>query len=535
MSKVDVRDVDLALPDAEEFQVAMTPDVRDRIWHWLHGDGAARAPERGVMCVLTRSPGSRRLTYLIRDVVPPEPGEVDLSGGVEFSRAYRRRVKRRADGASGGVLYLHTHPYGEGRPSRQDVVGGRRLLHNDAQHLGHQNPPLAIGILTPDENWMVLGCEYPQGTSVSEGKARYATAIRLVGERFRKLRTYAGVDDITGAAGPIGRVDPEKQDRQLRLWTREAQEMYAGLRVGIVGLGGGGSILAEHVARAGVAELVLVDYDVIKKENLNRQQGAGSVDASVWRPKVDVAARTAQQAATNPDFTVKRVYGSAVEDDADFSAYRELLDCDVILHAADGHWTTWALDEIAHAHLIPVISGGTRPETTDSGVLKETSKSPITVSGPSHPCFRCARHYRPDRARRERHGEREPGPDYNLGGDETDDRFDEATGDRATPESEGADSETAPSVISLNAIVAGLMHLRLQDLTLGITAHVVGEYRFLPGSWDFERGRDRCSEDCDRDDLVAAGESNVSPLSKDRQFENIRAEVSRRFTPYWRL
>jgi hypothetical protein len=520
--KPKVSDQDIGLPDADEFHLAMTSSVRQQIVSWLHGEEAANAFERGVMCVLTRSPGRRRLTYLIHEVISPEPGDVELTGGVEFSAGYRRRVKRCADEVGGGVLYLHTHPGGEGRPSRQDVEGGRRLLHNDAQHLKHSNPPLAIGILTPENKWMILGCEYPKGTNLSEGNPRYATAIRVVGKKFEKLKTYSGSKNTSGAAGAAGALDPETQDRQIRLWTDAAQEAYAALRVGIVGLGGGGSILAEHLARAGIDGLVLVDYDVVKNENLNRQQGATAVDASVWQPKVDVAARVARQAATNPTFDVEKLPRSVVEDDPDLSGYRELLDCDVILHAADGHWTTQVLDQIAYAHLIPVISGGTRPDITEAGTLKKTTKSPITVSSPGHSCFSCTRQFNVQKAEKVRHGGESPGPDYNLGGE-----------DQVEAETEDGNDQPAPSVISLNAIVAGLMHLRLQDLTLGVTGHVLGERRFLPAAWDIVSGREACRADCDREELTAAGQTHIFPLSTDHKFKEIRAEVQARFTPYW--
>lgn len=42
--------------------------------------------------------------------------------------------------------------------------------------------------------------------------------------------------------------------------------------VGIAGLGGLGSVVAENLARAGVGHLVLVDFDVIEPSNLNRQR-----------------------------------------------------------------------------------------------------------------------------------------------------------------------------------------------------------------------------------------------------------------------
>lgn len=523
--KTKVSDQDLSQDDASEFHIAMTDEVRDDIWSWLHGDRAADAYERGLMCVLTRSPGHRRLTYLVREVVPPEKGDVDLASGVQFSRDYRQRVKDRADEQKGGVLYLHTHPGGDGAPNRWDVDAGQRLLHNDAQHLSHSNPPLAMGIVTPSNDWMFLGFEYQNGTSVSQSDPRFATALRVIGDHLEKTATYTEGGQVKGARGAIGSIDTDTQDRQIRLWTREAQQTYAALRVGIVGLGGGGSILAEHIARAGVDGLVLADFDVVKEENLNRQQGATAIDSTVWRPKVDVAARLARRSATNPDFDVERVRGSVVEDDPDHAAFRELLDCDVILHAADGHWTTQILDLIAFAHLIPVISGGTRPETDNKGVLEPVSKSPITVSAPGQPCFKCTLQFRPKLAEKERHGGRQPGPDYDLGADDDE----ENKGDGPADDGDGGGGEEpAPSVISLNSIVAGLMHLRLQDLTLGVTGHDIGERRYLPGKWDFQRGRDECRDKCGRSAIVAAGQGHNFPLSKDHEFERLRTEVDAR-------
>src|SRR5512143_1797840 len=43
-------------------------------------------------------------------------------------------------------------------------------------------------------------------------------------------------------------------------------------RVGIAGLGGLGSVVAIALARVGVGELVLADFDIVEPSNLNRQQ-----------------------------------------------------------------------------------------------------------------------------------------------------------------------------------------------------------------------------------------------------------------------
>lgn len=52
----------------------------------------------------------------------------------------------------------------------------------------------------------------------------------------------------------------------------EAQAAFERASVGIAGLGGLGSHVAEHLARLGIGRLVLVDCDVVEPTNLNRQR-----------------------------------------------------------------------------------------------------------------------------------------------------------------------------------------------------------------------------------------------------------------------
>ena len=54
--------------------------------------------------------------------------------------------------------------------------------------------------------------------------------------------------------------------------TPGVQEKVKRARVGIMGLGGLGSAVAVSLARIGVGELLLADYDVVEPSNLNRQQ-----------------------------------------------------------------------------------------------------------------------------------------------------------------------------------------------------------------------------------------------------------------------
>ncbi len=70
--------------------------------------------------------------------------------------------------------------------------------------------------------------------------------------------------------------------------------------VGIAGLGGLGSAVAIALARTGVGQLVLVDFDVVEPSNLNRQQYF--VD-QIGRPKTEALAETLRR--VNPCIEVR--------------------------------------------------------------------------------------------------------------------------------------------------------------------------------------------------------------------------------------
>lgn len=56
-----------------------------------------------------------------------------------------------------------------------------------------------------------------------------------------------------------------------RLFEREAYEKLRNYRIGIIGLGGVGSWIAEALTRSGIKKLVLIDYDHVAESNINRQ------------------------------------------------------------------------------------------------------------------------------------------------------------------------------------------------------------------------------------------------------------------------
>lgn len=60
-------------------------------------------------------------------------------------------------------------------------------------------------------------------------------------------------------------------ERSRRLWQAAGCQKLAAARVVVLGLGGVGSAAAEGLCRAGVGNLLLIDFDTIDITNLNRQ------------------------------------------------------------------------------------------------------------------------------------------------------------------------------------------------------------------------------------------------------------------------
>ena len=69
---------------------------------------------------------------------------------------------------------------------------------------------------------------------------------------------------------------------------RECQALQA-CKVAVVGCGGLGGFVAEHLARIGVGSLRLVDADVFEETNLNRQLFC--TEESLGVAKVEAAAK----------------------------------------------------------------------------------------------------------------------------------------------------------------------------------------------------------------------------------------------------
>lgn len=176
---------------------------------------------------------------------------------------------------------------------------------------------------------------------------------------------------------------PEMFDRQARLLGDRGQQILARQKVGVIGAGGAGSIVLEHLARLGVSEVVVIDPDRIEPSNLSRVVGSRRRDtlplitdpklgplaklfARFRRSKVAIARRAMRGANRNVAVTTFRE--SAVRPEP----VAALLDCDYLFLAADSMQARHVFNSIVHQYLIPGGQMGVKAQVNkEDGALKD--------------------------------------------------------------------------------------------------------------------------------------------------------------------
>ncbi len=165
---------------------------------------------------------------------------------------------------------------------------------------------------------------------------------------------------------PHARTQPADSmfNRHARLFGDVGQEILGGLKVGIIGLGGGGSLLNEWLVHLGVGHIAAVDFDQADLTNLPRL--VGSTQSAFWvrlaksripflqrlgkrlAPyKVHIAKRLAQR--INPKIRFDAVVGDIVDE----ATALKMVDCDFLFLASDTMQSRNVFNALVYQYLIP--------------------------------------------------------------------------------------------------------------------------------------------------------------------------------------
>ena len=319
------------------------------------------------------STGNQRYTALVYEILLPQEGERLLHGNASFQPNYLARAISTARRTQAGVAFMHSHP-GPGWQgmSNADVEAERDVLAYPAGATGLPLVGLTIG---SDGYWSSRFWKRD-----GDGMRRHWCAkTRVVGPKSYQIHSNDHVEP-----------PPERREvlrRTFDTWGHDAQTTISRLRVGIVGLGSVGSIVAEAVARIGVARITLIDPDCVEEHNLDRLLHATTSD--IGRQKVEVASQAIHRNATADSVEIIALPKSV----HDKEAYGAALDCDVIFSCVDRPVARDVLNYIAQAHMIPVIDGGVSVETDTSKDALFSAHWRAHLVTPYHQCLRCSGQY----------------------------------------------------------------------------------------------------------------------------------------------
>src|SRR5947209_1510027 len=164
----------------------------------------------------------------------------------------------------------------------------------------------------------------------------------------------------------------------------------------IVGVGGLGSVVAEHLIHMGFHEINLIDPDVLEMSNLNRVVGAYYEDAEQKRYKVDVVKRHLTK--INPKATVL----ACKSDVHDKEMESVLALSDWMIVATDNHSSRLRTQELSVKYFVPLLSLGVNI-SVKGNKIEDMSGEVITARVGDYLCLHCLNRINPIKVASEQH------------------------------------------------------------------------------------------------------------------------------------
>lgn len=349
--------------------VAMTVAVEETLMARL-----VRPDGQEDLCLATYRPstGASRSTALIREVVPPEPGERHVHGNATVTADYILRGAAVAQEDGCGLVLLHSHP---GAYGWQLMSGPDRDCESSYANLVRELtglPLVGMTLASADRTWSARHWNLGVGQDVD---CAHCANVRIVSD-WLSVSWNDAVCPVPRSTG--------SQVRTVSAWGCECQADLARRRVLVVGAGSVGLDVAIRLAASGLCHLTIMDFDLVEERNLDRLVGATRRDARLRRSKLHVARREAEAAATAAYGAIEVSDHSICEPDG----LKLALDHDLIFSCVDRPWPRAVLNSLAYSDLIPVIDGGIAIDTFDDGTMRNATWRSHVIR-PGRPCMAC--------------------------------------------------------------------------------------------------------------------------------------------------
>lgn len=170
-------------------------------------------------------------------------------------------------------------------------------------------------------------------------------------------------------------VDLNRYSRQMLFKPigEEGQKKILQSRAVVVGMGALGTVIANHLVRAGVGHVRIIDRDIVEHSNLQRQILYTEEDANLNLPKAIAAEKRLK--AINSEVVIEPILSDLNLDNAE-----ELLSgFDVIVDGTDNFHARYLINDVAIKYDIPWVYGGA---VSSRGMF-------ATIIPGKTPCYRC--------------------------------------------------------------------------------------------------------------------------------------------------
>lgn len=267
------------------------------------------------------------------------------------------------------TAYFHAHNHG----------GKRKVAFSGVDIASHESSALALLQIADGMpvGWLVFAEQAVAGDIwFPDGDRRALSFLSVSGKAsikisdgYKKRKAHASLFD-----------------RQIKIFGKAGQSLLAEQKVGIIGLGGVGSLLNQTVSRLGVKHIVAVDPDVLEESNLPRVVGSSSSD--IGKLKTDIAKRVALE------FDASIKYEAIPLSVNNPDAAESLIDCDFVFLAADTAHAMLTANSIAHQYLVPTWQVGTNISTGTNGEIADIYSCVRTII-PGETCLWCSNKIKP--------------------------------------------------------------------------------------------------------------------------------------------
>lgn len=353
-------------------------------FEWLHThlfrpDG----DEQAAYAFAAPADGPDRLKLLVNHIVPMEREDFTIQNGgyLQLTDDAVKRVARYtyAEASDFSLIEIHSHPFAHERVgfSGIDYSQAKPRFAWFAKHMPQPFHHLMLVFGTDSADAMIYDPQTAQMDTI-EG-------VTILSHPIKRYHL--------GKAERAARGDQyeTRMTRQVQAFGAAGQSRVAQTRVGIVGLGGMGSAVAQQLAYLGVRDFVLVDADTVEVNNLNRFIGGSLKDATRKRRKVDVV--TGMIKSIDPAATVT-TFASAFPTAQSAAALKTV---DVLFGCVDTHGSRLLLNTFAVQYMLPYIDIGVGIDADADGKVTEAGGQ-YRVVMPGGFCLECVRAINPTAA-----------------------------------------------------------------------------------------------------------------------------------------